>query len=243
MFEGETRVQVWLEATRHLLDSESELNLILDVASPGRETALGHDVTKLLNEMYAKESQFPVHTVSETIFPGWEYAHHGMAGVYETYAEEYALLKKRANRWGTYAHRMTHDTAEDGSPLNPLGVLINKMKRVQSGKLPNYRSVYELSVYKASSDANRLRNGPCLSHVSFKLDDGKVHLTALYRMHDYRYKVPGNLLGLARLQACVAREVGASLGKLVVHSTMAYLEQGSRKELRRIVEGALPTVK
>ena len=53
-----------------------------------------------------------------------------------------------------------------------------------------------------------------------------MHLTAIYRSHDYRYKALGNLLGLARLQACVANEVGVQLGTLVVHSIYAYLETG-----------------
>ncbi len=66
-------------------------------------------------------------------------------------------------------------------------------------------------------------------HLSFKLIDGAVHLTALYRLHDYRYKVPGNLLGLARLQAFVAAEAGAKIGSLCVHSTLAYVERGHGK--------------
>jgi hypothetical protein len=65
--------------------------------------------------------------------------------------------------------------------------------------------------------------GPCLSHLSFKYSAGAVHLTALYRSHEYRYKTLGNLLGLARLQGCVAQEVGAAIGTLVVHSTYAWL--------------------
>jgi hypothetical protein len=67
--------------------------------------------------------------------------------------------------------------------------------------------------------------------------DGHVFLTALYRSHDYRYKVPGNLLGLARLQAFVAREVDAKIGSLVVHSTLAFLDPGGGKgSLRKLLD-------
>ena len=56
-------------------------------------------------------------------------------------------------------------------------------------------------------------------------------------------EVLGNLVGLARLQACVAQEVGVSIGALVVHSTYAFLDLAKGKErlkklmndLRRIV--------
>ena len=59
-------------------------------------------------------------------------------------------------------------------------------------------------------------------------------MTALYRSHDYRYKVPGNLLGLARLQGCVARETGQAMGTLVVHSSYAFLN-GSKKQMQTLL--------
>lgn len=59
-------------------------------------------------------------------------------------------------------------------------------------------------------------------------------MIALYRSHDYRYKVPGNLLGLARLQGCVVREVGGSVGSLTVHSSYAYLN-GSKAAMRSLL--------
>ncbi len=77
--------------------------------------------------------------------------------------------------------------------------------------------------------------GPCLSHLSFKLFQDAVHLTALYRSHDYRYKAPGNLLGLARLQGCIAHEVDRSIGNLTVHSSYAYLD-GSKGAMRSLLK-------
>ena len=82
---------------------------------------------------------------------------------------------------------------------------------------------YDLPLYSPADDGTRRMGGPCLSHLSFKLFGDAVHLTALYRSHDYSYKVAGNLLGLARLQDCVARETGRDIGSLVVHSSYAYL--------------------
>ena len=93
---------------------------------------------------------------------------------------------------------------------------------------------YDLPLHSTAEDGSRRMGGPCLSHLSFKLFEGAVHLTALYRSHDYRYKVPGNLLGLARLQSCVAHEVGRDIGPLVVHSSYAYLT-GSRVRMRTLL--------
>ena len=98
---------------------------------------------------------------------------------------------------------------------------------------------YDMPLHSPADDGARRMGGPCLSHLSFKLFDGAVHLTAFYRTafyrsHDYRYKVPGNLLGLARLQDCVAHEVGGRTGSLVVHSSYAYLN-GSKARMRMLL--------
>lgn len=93
---------------------------------------------------------------------------------------------------------------------------------------------YDVPLHSTAKDGARRMGGPCLSHLSFKLFEDAVHLTALYRSHDYRYKVPGNLLGLARLQACVAREIGRETGSLVVHSSYAYLG-GSKTRMQKLL--------
>lgn len=234
VFSAETRAEAWLSASEYLLDEGDELNIILEISSPGLEQDTGRFATRVLNEVYEDEGELPVHTVAETIFPGWEYRHRGLAGVFETYAAEYDIIRSSPKHgWGTYAHRLISRPTADESTINPLETLIEKMRRAHS-EGPKYRGCYELGIaegaydvplYNNAADANRLRGGPCLSHLSFKLVDDEVHLTALYRSHDYRFKVPGNLLGLARLQACVAKEVGAATGELVVHSTLAYLRR------------------
>ena len=77
--------------------------------------------------------------------------------------------------------------------------------------------------------------GPCLSHLSFKTFQGAVHLTAVYRSHDYAFKVPGNLLGLSRLLSCVARETGQDVGSMVIHSTYAFWGAGQVQALRSLL--------
>lgn len=255
VFPAKTRLMGWLDATEHLLKVGSRLNLILSIASPASDGPAAKHAMTLMDEFLASEEALSLHTVAELIFPGWEYRRRGLRGVYETYADhEYPVLKKGdPQRWGTYAHRLLRRRTASGETVNPLRTLIEKMqselKKKRGGR---YKSCYELGIaegeydlplYNTVDDQRRRRGGPCLSHLSFKLYEGSVHLTAVYRSHDYRYKVPGNLLGLARLQACVAREVGTSIGSLVVHSTYAYVESGRGKhalqkliaELRQLI--------
>lgn len=247
LFSAPTRLEAWLTAAEFLSERERALNVILSIANPGSDGEAARRARSLIDEFYASEDQYPLHTVAETIFPAWEYRHRGLRGVFETYDEEYAVLKRgEPRRWGTYAHRLIRRRTATGESVNPLERLIEKMRsEVQQENRGSFRACYELGVaegeydmplYNTVDDQGHRRGGPCLSHLSFKLDQGSVHLTALYRSHDYRYKVLGNLLGLARLQACVANEVGLGIGELVVHSTYAYVDLSKGKgRLKRVI--------
>ena len=240
LLEADTRLDAWMQAANYLLDHGPVLNLSLGIGSPADG---GSNVA--IDEFLADEGQLPMHTVAETIFPGAEYQRRGLRGVLDFYPDEvYPAIKKRpAIRWGTYAHRLVRRRNADGEHVNPLKQLIDKMKN-EAAKPRSKKSCYELGVaegeydmplYSPAQDGTRHMGGPCLSHLSFKLFQDKVHLTALYRSHDYRYKVPGNLLGLARLQGCVAHEVDRGIGSLTVHSSYAYLN-GSKGTMRSLLK-------
>jgi hypothetical protein len=255
VFESETRLGAWLEATEYLLKHGSSLNVILSISSPGSDGIVANKAAAIMDKFLAEEDALPLHSVAELIFPGWEYKRRGLRGVYETYPnEEYPVVKKGApQHWGSYAYRLLRRHTGTGDIVNPLDILIRKMQSELRAKRGGaFRSCYELSIaegeydlplYNTVDDQRRRRGGPCLSHLSFKLFEGDVHLTAVYRSHDYRYKVPGNLLGLARLQACVAKEVGAEIGSLVVHSTYAYLDSGKGKQPLKSLLSAIRQLK
>jgi hypothetical protein len=62
---------------------------------------------------------------------------------------------------------------------------------------------------------------PCLSHVSFSLQKGVVHMTALYRNHDFIKRAYGNYVGLGRLLRFVGRQSGWPIGELSCVSASA----------------------
>ena len=233
-------LDAWVEAAKFLLADSPTLNLVLEITEPGNR-GYPKEAHQRLDEFFASENEQPMHTVAETIFPGFEYHRRGLKGVYDVYPEEiYPVIK---NSWGTYAYRLVRRKTANGTDMNPLKQMIDKMKTELAMK-PTMRSCfeigvteaeYELPLYSTVKDGKPRRGRPCLSHLSFKLFGGAVHLTALYRSHDYRRKVPGNLLGLARLQYCVARETGQELGTLVVHSSYATLD-GSKGRMRKLIE-------
>jgi thymidylate synthase len=85
-----------------------------------------------------------------------------------------------------------------------------------------------LPVYVPGRD-NSIMGFPCLSHISLTLSDGRVHMTAVYRNHEFIRRAYGNYLGLGRLLAFVARESGWEVGGLVCISSHADAEVGKRR--------------
>ena len=239
LVEADTRLDAWMKGVEHLLTHERLLNLVLVIGSPARGTS---NIT--IDQFLASEGRPSMHTVAETIFPAVEYRTRGLRGVFDTYPNKVypAIQNHPSLQWGTYAYRLVRRRAAGGALINPLQQLIEKMQnevtnpgpKVSCYELGVAEGEYDLPLYSTAEDPARRMGGPCLSHLSFKLFGRQVHLTALYRSHDYRYKVPGNLLGLARLQACVADAVGLEAGTLVVHSSYAYLT-GSKARMRMLL--------
>ena len=239
LLEVDTRLDAWMKGVNHLLEHGPMLNLILAIGSPTSGRSI-----ETIDKFLIDEGQLPMHAVSETIFPGAEYRRRGLRGVFDFYPDEvYPAIKKHPSiRWGTYAYRLVRRRIAGGKHINPLKQMIEKMRSEIATPGPK-KSCYELGVaegeydlplHSPAQDGTRRMGGPCLSHLSFKLFGDAVHLTALYRSHDYSYKVAGNLLGLARLQDCVAREIGRDIGSLVVHSSYAYLG-GSKTSVRALL--------
>jgi hypothetical protein len=137
-------------------------------------------------------------------------------------------------------------TCSDGSTVRPLELLIDKL-RTQLKLQGPMRAIYELDTglesselkfYDPEADHRNTRGGQCLSHVSIKLGPNReLYMTAIYRYQYYLQKALGNFKGLARLQACIAQEVGVSVGPLVCHATLATLEADAVG--RRQVSGLL----
>ena len=240
LIETDGLLHAWQEGAGRLLTASPLLNVILSIANPTGNRNFPQAVSRI-DTFLRGEGQAPTHSVAETIFPGWLYRRRGIAGVFDHYPEKvYPHL--RTGGWGTYAYRLVRRPDHKGEIFNPLEQTLHKMQSELQSPGPK-RSCYEigissppyeLPIYDTPADCRRRRGGPCLSHLSFKLFADSVHLTAFYRSHDYSYKVFGNLLGLARLQAFVARETRQRAGTLVVHSSYAFLT-GNKTPLRSLL--------
>ena len=80
-------LDAWVEATEFLLTNSPTLNLVLAIEEPGRR---GYPAAaeRRLDDFFVREEQLPMHSVAETIFPGFEYRRRGLKGVFEVYPDE-----------------------------------------------------------------------------------------------------------------------------------------------------------
>lgn len=241
---SESLGQAWVAAARHLAGCKQrkDRNLILEISAPQK---LGKDDLKIIKAVDAalrsRREDLSVETVAGTIFPNGLARRFSRPELYTNYLALLARGKKRSS-WGTYAQRMMSRPSRNGTgTINPLDDLIERLLQTHSGT--KYQSAfelgvsdpdtdlappldghgYELPVFDPSRDAKPL-NVPCLSHLSFKITDGKLDLTAIYRSQWYCQRALGNLVGLSQLHSFVGKESRYECGVLTCIATHAYLD-------------------
>lgn len=75
---------------------------------------------------------------------------------------------------------------------------------------------------------------PCMMLVDFKLRDGKLNTTGLWRSHDIYGAWFPNAVGLTNLASYVAGKVGADVGTLTIHSISAHIYEVNFKEAEAV---------
>ena len=216
--------RAWVAAASAIIETGDEgYNVVIDIEDPYTHDERDDDAINLVDRFLKKHDKHPIVTVANTVFPQSLYDAYGSPDFYAEYLKEFDRLSE-TKRWGRYFERMTRHKTPDGLTYNPLYDLIEKMKR-QERRGVNYASAYELAVYDPLRDRRSLYGGQCLSFLSFKRHPERgLMLTVMYRNHTYVTRCLGNLIGLGRLQAFVASEVGITRGSLTVISTHAKLD-------------------
>ena len=231
--------EAWLSAMEHLDErGGDEVNLAVAIGSPTSEVpAIRSSLDEFVRTRRA--DAMAVQTVANTIFPASLYRPHlgdrARAHLYSMHEQGYALTKRKSqNNKGTYFNRMVAWTGE-GDSLNQLEAVVVKLQRNRE-RGHQRGNAYELGIAEPcldvriqdpDLDVHKAMGFPCLSHISLSVDDDRLHMSALYRNHDFSRRAYGNYLGLGRLQAFLARESGYSMGELMCISSHAGLVIGS----------------
>jgi hypothetical protein len=231
----------WLSATESLLEAGGDVfTSIVNVTNPALPPTTDA-VRHRLDDFLRKEGLGDTQTVAGTMMP--DLAHMSdptqIYDRYETYIWP-VIRRHRQNQRGTYFRRLIYLPIRkpDGTVevKNPLDDTIKKMQRQLKGRSP-LRCAYELAVYRPSEDAGMQMGFPCLSHVSFKIDGGQLHLTAFYRNQLYLARMYGNLLGLARILQFAATQTRLNIGQLVCHAGHAQLDPNiGRRKMRTLLK-------
>ncbi|MDI9394596.1 MAG: thymidylate synthase [Euryarchaeota archaeon] len=78
---------------------------------------------------------------------------------------------------------------------------------------------------------------PCMILDDFKIRNEKVHLTTLFRSHDFGGAYPANLYGLSRLLEHVAEKIGVEPGMITTVSISAHVYDHDWDMVENIVKG------
>jgi hypothetical protein len=245
MIKAETISSAWLDALEWLVGNGGKaVNLAVAFASDSEDPAIRAAFDEFVTEWRAGKRKpviYPVSTVANTLFPQALYRHGPGAEARERLYrmhERSMRVQKRYAKKDSYFDRLVNWPGPDGEPFNQLEHVIDRLAKQlkRSGPLS---SAYEIGiahpadglggdarVYAPGVD-RRLMSFPCLSHISFTLVLGQLHVSALYRNQDFIARAYGNYLGLARVGSFVAAETGCELGEVLCLATHADAGLGS----------------
>jgi hypothetical protein len=240
---GRNVSSAWLEAYALLIERGRDVvNLVVAIEKPLVEDSRIRlildrfiEERRIRNRNGAHRVEL-VSTVANTIFPQALYiprlGRKARSHLYEM-SELGRDASRRRNRRGTYFERLVAWPTSAGS-INQLENVILRIQKAQSrGRYTENalelavsgvsdfvddvarEKTAGLAIYGTEFDKGITRGFPCLSHISLSLVDGQLHMTALYRNHEFVRRAYGNYLGLGRLLGFVAHEAGCGIGELM----------------------------
>lgn len=228
----------WLTASTKVngLPGHEGYNVIIHIADPTARATIADPIVAHVNDFLMARNK-SVETVANTIFPEALYRKYGAPKFMDVFENRILPKVKKTCNWsGYYFERMIRVPKTGGGHMNQLWGIVERIRNPAITSLTKY----ELSLFDPERDVNESPyGGQCLSFLSFKLTSGSpqtLHLTAVYRNHYYTEKLLGNLIGLSRLMAFVAKETGTKVGTLTIHSTHAQVDtlKASRGEITNL---------
>lgn len=138
------------------------------------------------------------------------------------YSEQF-LSKDKQGFVYTYGNRLRAHFQE----IDQIDEAIDRLKNCQESRRA-------ISVTWDPTVDTKIDEVPCMILVDFKIREGKLHTTGLWRSHDIYGAWFPNAVGLTRLSEYVANEVGVEIGTLNIHSISAHIYQVNFDEALRV---------
>jgi hypothetical protein len=217
--EATTLSEGWLGAAALLRQAPGKkaVHLMVRIADPCAEVDEIRAAAAALIEAEGKKA--PIETVRTTIFPArWAERHQTPEDLALHYRKNYSELRGYGqNQHGTYFGRIVAypRDGEEADLADQLNETVQKLIEEQVNGT-NKSSRFEINVYSERHDGRRPMGFPCLAHLSVHMHGGELHMQAVYRNEFIVERGYGNFLGVAELQAFIARSVGLDVGELLV---------------------------
>lgn len=241
----------WVQGLEALLEVDGEaVNLTVAIDDPATELpAVRAAVDAFIDERRrTKKGLQRISTVANTIFPQSLYVERlgidAEAHLYEMERRSRPVTRRRNSR-GNYFERMVAWPGPNGQMFNQLDQAITRLRRLreQGQQRGNQFEVglatpadEGMAMPVAVPGRDRQTIGfPCLSHVSLSLQKGVVHMSALYRNHEFLERAYGNYVGLGRLLRFVAHQSGWPMGELTCVSASVTLGRFSKRSLHDLL--------
>jgi hypothetical protein len=209
----------WLGAAAVLREAPGKkaVHLMVRIAEPCAEIDEIRAAAAALIEAEGKKA--PIETVRNTIFPArWAERHPTPEDLALHYRANYSELRGYAqNQHGTYFGRVVAypRDGEETDLADQLNETVQKLVEEQVNGT-NKSSRFEINVYSERHDGRRAWGFPCLAHLSVHMHEGALHMQSIYRNEFIVQRGYGNFLGIAELQAFIARSAGLEVGELIV---------------------------
>jgi hypothetical protein len=227
---GQTLSHGWLGAVRllHGTPGGKVVHLIVRILEPRAESEEIRAAAQALINANNRGGEGPmpdITTTRNTIFPAvYAKRTRGPNELAQYYRNRYAELREfPKNERGTYFGRIVAYPRADGEEAaDQLTDTVRKLRDELKSPSPK-SSRYEINIYSERSDRSPM-SFPCLAHLSVHLHDRRVHLQAIYRNESLIARGYGNYLGLAELQAYIAKSARAKVGELMITAGHAELD-------------------
>ncbi|MFG1404365.1 thymidylate synthase family protein [Xanthobacter sediminis] len=195
-----------------------------DQGAPAEVQAIRAGVDALLKAKGKRD----IENVAWTIFPEryWRMAGGDRVAFFEMFREAFSRIQDynpQNNKRGSYFQRMV-DFEGGGKSFNQLAWILDEYNRNPNGR----RSKWQATTFDPYRDmlTTAQLEFPCLQQVSFTfLGNEGLILNAFYATQQIVHKGYGNYLGLARLGAFMASQMGRRLERLNIFVGIAKMDK------------------
>jgi len=125
--------RAWAAAAAALSTDREAYNVIVDVDKPSFLDTVDHAIISLVDQFLRGHDGYSIATVANTIFPQSLYERYGSPAFFLEYLEIYDTFRS-TKRWGRYFERMIRHQVRDGTQVNPLEQLVEKLRAACSRK-------------------------------------------------------------------------------------------------------------